>query len=97
VDGSDHSAATVAFDKAVHLVEMLLAKRSLAHLSGSHTKRNQLLKTRFVTIWKDYRPLYAFSRQARYWCLAVRPSHIPPIIKRLRHLEGTIGKLMRVK
>jgi hypothetical protein len=50
VDGSDHSAATVAFAKAVHLVEMLLAKWPLAHLSGSHTKRNQLLKTRFVTI-----------------------------------------------
>src|SRR4051812_16572729 len=52
--------ATVAFYKAVHLVEMLLA-----HLGrpagGSHTRRNNTLKRDFPDLWREYRPLYAFS------------------------------------
>lgn len=88
-------AVTVAFYKAVHLVELLLAKKSLGHLSGYHSQRNNLLKRRYPGLWKDYGPLYRFSRVARYWCLHVEPRHVPPIIKRLERAERTVYKLLK--
>jgi hypothetical protein len=80
-------AATVAFYKAVHLVEMLFVTKALANLSGSHVKRNNLLKKKYPKIWMGYRPLYAFSRTARYWCLRVKPEHWPYLLKRLGKVQ----------
>lgn len=88
-------AVTVAFYKAVHLVEMLFAKKSIGHLSGRHTSRNNLLKNQYPSLWKDYRPLYAFSRVARYWCLRVRPEHVPHILKRLNKVEQAVARLVK--
>lgn len=87
-------AATVAFYKAVHLVEMLLAKRNLGYRGGSHTRRNNILKKDYPAVWRDYRPLYAFSRVARYWCLKVKPDDYSYIARRLDRVERTVESLM---
>src|SRR3990172_8898931 len=62
--------ATVAFYKALHVVEALFAVDGTG--SGGHTDRhedrNRLLKktSRYQHIWKSYRPLYQASLIARY-------------------------------
>jgi hypothetical protein len=55
------------FYAAVHAVETLFAfDRTRIH--GSHTDRNQTLKTvqRYQAIWRHYRPLFDAARTARY-------------------------------
>ena len=84
--------ATVAFYEAVHLIEMFFAHKVL-YPGGSHTKRNNVLKRSYPAIWKDYRPLYAFSRLARYWCMKVTPENADYIRKRLRRVEEAINRL----
>ena len=59
-------AATVAFYKAVHVVEAVIA-HDLHTSSMSHNAREQILKTpRFKQIYKNYAHLYTASRIARY-------------------------------
>src|SRR5579859_3330506 len=86
LDSFDHArfpdwCVTVAFYKAVHLVEMLFANKNRSAGSGSHTNRNQILKRHYVSIWRNYRPLYEFSRTARYWCLHAEAKHTPHVLK----------------
>lgn len=59
--------ATVAFYKALHVVEAVLTHdRDVGH-GQSHTHRSQVLKqTSYSHIWKHYRPLWAASMVARY-------------------------------
>jgi hypothetical protein len=58
-------AVTVAFYKAVHVVEAAFA--SLKVHSASHTAREEMLKRpRFKGLWKDYSHLLTASRIARY-------------------------------
>ncbi len=85
--------ATVAFYKAVHLVEVLFAHQGRPP-GGSHTRRNNTLKRDFPDLWREYRPLYAFSRMARYWCMAVNPSHVDYVLRRLHRVERIIHELM---
>src|SRR5262245_40016118 len=66
--------ATVAFYKALHLVQMLFIKKGIH--AGSHTRRNQALKLRFRDIWKSYRLLYSYSRLTRYRCYQAKPAEI---------------------
>lgn len=84
--------ATAAFYKAVHLVEALCRRRG--HATGSHLRRNTLLKRRYPAIWRDYRPLWAFSRTARYWCVDITPAEVPYVLRRLRKVERAIQKLL---
>ena len=59
-------AVTVAFYKAVHVVEAVFAA-SMAFDSTSHSVREERLKIpRFKDIWKDYSHLLTASRIARY-------------------------------
>lgn len=60
---------TVAFYTAVHAVEAVFAKDSVQH-EGSHKGRNQILKlrSRYHTVWRNFRPLWAASQVARYHC-----------------------------
>lgn len=59
-------AATIAFYKAVHIVEAVLDS-NLGHHSNSHTERERSLKTvRFKDIYRPYSHLFAASRVARY-------------------------------
>lgn len=85
--------ATVAFYKAVHLVEMLFAhdKRSS---SGSHTTRNQVLKRDYPALWSQYQPLYNFSRQSRYWCTQVTPHQVSAMLSRLTQVERIVYGLI---
>jgi hypothetical protein len=84
-------AATVAFYKAVHLVEKMLRIRG--QRSGSHTRRNNLLKTQYLPVWRHYKALYSFSRLARYWCLQVREEDVQYIIRRLQKVEVEVRNL----
>lgn len=85
--------ATVAFYKAVHLAEIVLVKKG--HKSGSHIKRNKVLKTTFPQLWMDYRPLYAFSRMTRYRCYKATKDNITYILRRLRRVEETTTSLCK--
>ncbi|KKN13937.1 hypothetical protein LCGC14_1001230 [marine sediment metagenome] len=59
--------ACIAFYKALHLVEALLARDKKRH-QNSHVAREKLLKasTRYESIYKHYRPLWRASMVARY-------------------------------
>jgi hypothetical protein len=58
--------ATVAFYKAVHVVEAVFASDRGAH-STSHADREDRLKTpKYKAIFKDYTHLFTASRVARY-------------------------------
>lgn len=84
-------AITVSFYKAVHLVEALFTNKQVR--GGSHIRRNNTLKRTFPAIWRDYRPLYAFSRVARYWCIPVTPADLVYVSRRLARIERSIDKL----
>lgn len=84
-------AATVAFYKAVHLVEKLFRQRG--QRSGNHTRRNNILKTQYLPIWRNYKALYSFSRLARYWCMQVTAEHVRLIVRRLQKVEAEIRNL----
>lgn len=66
IGGYPDWAATVAFYKAVHVVEAVFAA-TLGKHSTSHVDRQATLKTAaFKSLWKDYSHLAAASRVARY-------------------------------
>ncbi len=58
---------TVAFYRAVHIVEAVLADDADGH-SDSHKARNDVLKSqrKYQHIWRNFRPLYNVSCVARY-------------------------------
>lgn len=85
--------ATVAFYTAVHLVEQLFAHESRP-AGGSHLNSNSTLKRDYPELWKEYRPLYAFSRMGRYWCMAVDPVHVSYVKWRLGRVEQIINTLL---
>ena len=67
-DASQFSAwiVTVAFYKAVHVVEAAFAHHMRRH-STSHDNREKTLKTpAYANIWRNYSHLYTASRIARY-------------------------------
>ena len=61
---------TVAFYKALHIVEAVFAadKRSPVPHTDDHKIRNRVLKTtnRYQQLWRMYRPLWEASLVARY-------------------------------
>ena len=66
IGGYPDWVATVAFYKAVHVVEALFAANMGRH-SISHADREATLKTAiFKNVWKDYSHLATASRVARY-------------------------------
>jgi hypothetical protein len=84
---------TVAFYKAVHLIEMVFAHDSRKP-GGSHGRRNQVLKRHYPDIWKQYRPLYTFSRMARYWCVPVTREYVTYVLRRLGRVENLVTEHM---
>ena len=85
---------TVAFYSAVHLIEAFLARQTPRPHSGSHTRRNNILKRQYDALWREYRPLYAFSRLARYRCYSVQPEHLTYVERRLGRLEDALRKMV---
>ncbi len=79
---------TVAFYKAVHLVEGLLVRKG--HPTGSHVQRNTALKRLFPAVWTQYRPLYNQSRVARYFCVPIPPGKVSQAETRLRAVESAV-------
>lgn len=66
VDRFPEWVATVAFYKAVHIAEALLASDAGRH-SPSHLERERSLKTtRYAAVYRDYARLLSASRIARY-------------------------------
>jgi hypothetical protein len=84
--------ATVAFYKSVHLVQMLFVRK--AHDSGSHQKRNNILKRHYPEIWKEYRPLYAFSRLTRYRCYQATTADLTYLLRRLGRTEEAVRRAL---
>jgi hypothetical protein len=68
--GEDHSdwVATIAFYKALHLIEAVFADDKAILHSSDHSSRESFLKKtpRYQPLWKHYRPLFAASLIARY-------------------------------
>jgi hypothetical protein len=81
--------ATAAFYKAVHLAEMLFSHRGLTGSRG-HVPRNNILKRDHPKVWRDYRPLYAFSRLARYHCIPVTDANVTYCLRRLARVEASV-------
>ena len=84
---------TAAFYEAVHLVEMLFVHQGIRGSRG-HVPRNNMLKRDHPKIWKDYRPLYAFSRLTRYHCYQVQSEHVEYCLRRLGRVQTTILSLL---
>jgi len=63
-----HWVITVAFYKALHLVEAAFSREKRSFHSADHYERNQRLKSikKYEHIWKHYRPLFEESLVARY-------------------------------
>jgi hypothetical protein len=59
---------TIAFYKALHIVEAVLARQKPPMHKNEHKSRNHFLKTdnRFKKIWVHYSVLYQASQVARY-------------------------------
>jgi hypothetical protein len=94
LDGIDPAAypdwaVTVAFYKAVHVVEGLLVRKG--HVTRSHTARNQILKRRFRPVWRHYRPLYDLSRTARYWCVPITAANVADARRWLAGVESAVN------
>jgi len=100
--------ATVAFYKALHLVEALFAHHGLGH-SHNHEDRDHRLKAdrRYHHIYKHYRPLWAASIVARYLCDPqgrqfsrfhdyLTPQHLQSQLldHRLQQVEKSVHKLL---
>lgn len=75
IDDFPEWVAVLAFYKAVHLVEAVLAVQDKHH-SHSHESRELKLKSdqKYSNIWKHYRPLWAASVIARYHCESGDPA-----------------------
>ena len=79
---------TVAFYKAVHLVEGLLVRKGRG--TSNHGQRNSVLRRQFPGVWREYRPLYNQSRVARYWCVPIKPAGVAQARARLRAVESAV-------
>jgi hypothetical protein len=80
---------TVCFYKALHLVEMLLA-RDGRH-SDNHRARHDTLKREYQDIWRQYLPLYTQSRRARYKVRSISTETLQYVRTRLSRLESLIA------
>jgi hypothetical protein len=76
---------TVAFYKSVHVVQALLV--AAGERCKSHSRRNAILRSKFPDVWKEYHPLYSYSRLSRYWCFKVKPDHVAHVLRRLGRIE----------
>ena len=85
-------AATVIFYAAVHRVQMLF--ETCGGVGGNHHQRNKTLRKLYLGVWKNYQPLYTFSRLSRYWCMKTKPEHIPYILRRYDRVVRAIDDLM---
>ena len=92
-------AATVAFYKALHVVEAVLACEGPARHGVDHAYREHILKSekRYEHIYKNYRRLYAASLIARYMKEDITDftSHFSPadvIAKLLKHRLHEVEK-----
>ena len=86
-------AATVIFYAAVHRVQRLF--ETLGGSGGSHHRRNKTLRSKYPKVWKQYQPLYTFSRLSRYRCMETRPEDVAPLETRYRRVVNRIDDLMR--
>jgi hypothetical protein len=84
---------TVAFYKALHLVEKLFAAQG-CH-SNNHRDRHDNLKRHWQDIWREYRPLYTLSRRARYKVRSISPESLEYAIGRMKKIEHLVARHVR--
>ena len=67
-DDFAHWVVTVAFYKALHLVEGIFSQEEQSFHSKDHSDRNRRLKNvkKYEHLWRYYRPLFEASMVARY-------------------------------
>jgi len=110
IDDHPGWVVTVAFYKALHVVEAMFAEGpSMPGHTDDHKTRNAILKDkRFSHIWKNYRPLWTASLIARYLrentnspTYDIFSSYMPPAIVKnlvlghyLKQVEKSAGNLM---
>jgi len=64
VDDHPEWVVTIAFYKAVHIVQAVFSKSNKS--CHDHKTRHSILKRSYPDIWKQYRPLWIGSTIARY-------------------------------
>ncbi len=74
--------ATVAFYKAVHLVEAVFARAERP--SKNHSDRNYRLKRKYKSIWMAFHPLYNSSKVARYTGNRLDPKDVRGVLIAVR-------------
>jgi hypothetical protein len=91
-EGFPDWAATVIFYTALHLVQMLF--RTKGDVGGSHYRRNATLRRQYLSVWREYQPLYTFSRLSRYQCMEMKSEYVPYLERRLDRVERAIERLL---
>ena len=81
---------TVAFYKALHLVEMVFAGDE-KH-SDNHRDRHDTLKRQYIDLWREYRPLYQLSRRARYKVRDISIETMNYALGRLAKIEEIVNE-----
>jgi hypothetical protein len=82
--------ATVAFYKAVHLVEAFFATQGIH--SKRHGERNHRLQHHHPDIWMEFKPLHDISRQVRYYAASVTAQKVREYLigVRLKAVEALV-------
>lgn len=83
---------TVAFYKALHLIEKLFAAHG--RHSDNHRDRHDNLKRDWQDIWREYRPLYTLSRRARYKVRSISLDSLNYAARRLENVDKLVAKLL---
>jgi hypothetical protein len=91
IDTAQHSdwAVTVCFYKALHVIEMMFAKKG--RHSNNHRERHDELKRNHPDIWKSYLPIYSQSRRARYKVRTISSQTVTYIRDRLAKVESLVA------
>src|SRR5438105_4820912 len=76
---------TVAFYRALHLVEKMFAEEK--YDSDNHRNRNDNLKRSYADIWMHYLPMYTQSRRARYQARTISAQTVQHVEKKLAEIE----------
>ena len=106
VDDFPQWVVTIAFYKALHIVEAVFAgdpKSTQAHTDDHHS-RNRVLKRdrRYEKLWRHYRPLYNDSLIARYLrdndnqpTFDVFSQYLNPDDVRKKHLDHNLVQIVK--
>jgi hypothetical protein len=83
-------SATAIFYQAVHLAELVLARRGVH--TRSHQERRRAVRTMIPRVWNDYLLLDNYSRWARYGFKQIKSDRdIPRLLAALQVIRREAG------